>query len=80
MGVILESARFVKVRWELSDADFRRILTFCTVLLLATAVYAFTSNEEGGSLSGLFRGPAAGSERHPHQRARVHARFSAGCR
>jgi protein-glutamine gamma-glutamyltransferase len=59
MGLILESARFVKVRWELSDADFRRILTFCTVLLLATAVYAFTSNEEGGSLSGLMRGPAA---------------------
>ncbi|MGH7992080.1 MAG: DUF4129 domain-containing transglutaminase family protein [Limisphaerales bacterium] len=59
MGLILESARFVKVRWELSEADFRRILTFCTVLMLATAVYAFTSNEEGGNLSGLFRGPGA---------------------
>jgi transglutaminase-like putative cysteine protease len=59
MGVALESARYVKARWELSDADFRRILTFCTVLAFATAVYAFTSNEEGGSLSGLFRGPGA---------------------
>ena len=59
MGLVLESARFVKARWELSDADFRRILTFCTVLAFATAVYAFTSNEEGGSLSGLFRGPGA---------------------
>jgi hypothetical protein len=59
MGVILESARYVKARWELSDADFRRILTFCTVLAFATAVYAFTSNQEGGSLSGLFRGPGA---------------------
>jgi protein-glutamine gamma-glutamyltransferase len=59
MGIILESARFVKARWELSEADLRRVLTFCTVLLLATAVYAFTSNEEGGSLSGLIHGPAA---------------------
>ena len=59
MGIVLESARFVEARWELSDAEFRRILTFCTVLALATAIYAFTSNEEGGSLSGLFRGPAA---------------------
>ena len=59
MGIVLESARFVKARWELSDTDFRRILTFCTVLAFATAIYAFTSNEEGGSLSGLFHGPMA---------------------
>ena len=59
MGTVLESARFVKARWELSDTDFRRILTFCTVLAFATAIYAFTSNEEGGSLSGLFHGPMA---------------------
>src|SRR5579859_7705843 len=59
MGIILESAQFIKARWELSDTDLRRIMTFCTILTLATAVYAFTSNEEGGSLSGLFSGPAA---------------------
>lgn len=59
MGILLESAQFIKARWELSDTDLRRILTFCTILTLATAVYAFTSNEEGGSLSGLFSGPAA---------------------
>ena len=59
MGVILESARFVRARWDLSDDDFRRILTFCTLLTLAAVVYAFTSNEQGGSLGGLFHGPAA---------------------
>ena len=59
MGILLESAQYVRARWELSEADFRRILTFCTVLAFATAVYAFTANEEGGSLSGLFRGPGA---------------------
>lgn len=59
MGIALESARFLKARWELSDADFRRILTFCTMLAFATAVYAFAANEEGGSLGGLFHGPGA---------------------
>jgi protein-glutamine gamma-glutamyltransferase len=59
MGIILESAQFIKTRWELSDTDLRRVLTFCTVLAFATAVYAFTANEEGGSLSGLFSGPSA---------------------
>jgi hypothetical protein len=59
MGVILESARFVRARWDLSDDDFRRILTFCTLLTFAAVVYAFTSNEQGGSLGGLFHGPAA---------------------
>ena len=32
MGIILESARVVKARWDLSDTDFRRILNFCTLL------------------------------------------------
>jgi hypothetical protein len=59
MGTVLESARLIKARWEMSDADFRRILAFCTVLLFATAIYAFTSNEEGGSFSGLLSGPSA---------------------
>ncbi len=44
MAVLLESARFVKARWELSNEDFRRIWTFCTLLFLATAAYAFASN------------------------------------
>ena len=59
MGVILESARVTKMRWDLSDDEIRRILTFCTVLALATAVYAFTSNEEGGSFGGLIHGSGA---------------------
>ncbi len=58
MGVILESARFIKARWDLSDEDFRRILMFCTVLALATAVYAFIAAEPDRNGS-LFRGPAA---------------------
>ena len=43
MAVILESARFVKTRWELSNEDFSRIWTFCTLLFMATAAYGFTA-------------------------------------
>ena len=53
LGVVLESPRFIKVRWDFTEADFRRILTFCTLLALATMVYAFTTNEASGGLSGL---------------------------
>ncbi len=59
MGVILESSRIVKARWELSDAEFRRILMFCTLLALATALYAFSVNEQAHGLGDLFSGPAA---------------------
>ncbi len=59
MGVILESARITNIRWDLSDDEIRRILTFCTVLALATAVFAFASNEEGGSFGGLIHGTGA---------------------
>jgi hypothetical protein len=55
MGIILESARVVKVRWELSDTDFRRILTFCTLFALAATLYVFTDTQEA---SGGFHGPS----------------------
>ena len=53
MGIVLESARFVKARWDLAEEDFRRVLTFCTLLALGLAVYTFTSNEAGGGVNGL---------------------------
>ncbi len=59
MGIVLESARVLKIRWELTEADFRRIATFCTLLSLTLAIYAFSTNEEGGNFDGIFRGPGA---------------------
>jgi hypothetical protein len=56
MGIILESARVFKVRWDLSDTDFRRILTFCTLLALAAMLYVFTNTQESG---GGFHGSGA---------------------
>src|SRR5476649_2906246 len=55
MGIILESARLIKVRWDLSDTDFRRILTFCTLFTLAAMLYVFTDAQESG---GGFHGSA----------------------
>src|ERR1044072_3533719 len=45
MAVILEGRRLTQLRWDFSDDDFARIWTFCTLLFLGTAVYAFTANE-----------------------------------
>src|SRR5882724_2363106 len=59
MAVILESARFVSVRWDFSETEIRRIWNFCTLLSFTMAVYAFTSSEEGGNFMGLFQGAAA---------------------
>jgi hypothetical protein len=64
MGVVLESARFIKARWDLTEEDFRRILNFCILLMLALAVYAFAANQEAGGLNGLFHSSAAAATRN----------------
>ncbi len=45
MGLALESARFIRARWEMADAEIIRIWNFCSLLGLAAAIFAFTSNE-----------------------------------
>ena len=55
LGIVLESARLIKVRWDFSDADFRRILTFCTLLAFAATLYVFAASQEAG---GGFHGAA----------------------
>ncbi|HEY5041724.1 MAG TPA: transglutaminase domain-containing protein [Verrucomicrobiae bacterium] len=56
MGVVLESARFVRGRWDLDDADFNRIWTFCVLLNVVLAAYVFTTNDAGGGLAGMIHG------------------------
>jgi protein-glutamine gamma-glutamyltransferase len=56
MGLILESARFIKVRWDLSTDDFRRLWNFCALLGFALALYVFSTNDEGGGFNNLFHG------------------------
>ena len=49
MGLLVESARWIRARWEFSDQDFSRVWTFCSLLFLGAAVYAF--NDNGGPIS-----------------------------
>lgn len=53
MGVILEAARFTRFRWDLDDADFSRIWSFCVLLNVVLMAYVFTTNNEGGGLMGM---------------------------
>ncbi|HTL16736.1 MAG TPA: transglutaminase domain-containing protein, partial [Patescibacteria group bacterium] len=57
MGLVLEGARLIKARWELSDDDFARIWLFCFLVLLAATVYSFASNEPSADFRGMFRSP-----------------------
>ena len=57
LALILESARLTPARWEFSDDDFARLWTFCTLLFLGTAVYAFTANEGPAHLVTFFENP-----------------------
>jgi hypothetical protein len=63
MGVILESSRFMKLRWDLADDDFKRIWTFCALLFLAAAVYAFADSGGPEGFGHLFEGPNIATER-----------------
>jgi len=57
MALVLEGARLTQARWEFSDDDFWRIWTFCTLVLLGAAVYAFTANEGPSDFTGFLRNP-----------------------
>ncbi|HZL42449.1 MAG TPA: transglutaminase domain-containing protein [Verrucomicrobiae bacterium] len=57
MAVILETARYSSTRWDLSDEDFSRVWTLCSVLFLGASVYAFTSNEGPGRFGQLLQNP-----------------------
>jgi transglutaminase-like putative cysteine protease len=64
MGLTLEAARVIHARWEISDDDFSRIWTFCLVVLLATAVYAFTANEGPSDFRGFLHNPSFLTQRN----------------
>lgn len=57
MGLLFEGARLANVRWDFSDDDFRRLFWFCFLVLIATAVFAFTANEGPSDFRGLLHNP-----------------------
>lgn len=58
MGVLLECPRWFRIQWDMSDEDFIRIRTFCSLLALAGFVYAFTSNEGFAEVRRFFANPS----------------------
>ena len=64
MAVALEGALRVKARWDFTDEDFRRIWTFCALLLLGAAIYAFTASGGPSDLRGFFQNPNYVTERN----------------
>lgn len=64
MGLVLEGARLIRARWEFSDDDFSRIWTFCSLALLAAAVYAFTASEGASDFRGFFHSPNLMTQRN----------------
>ncbi len=57
LGVLLESALFIRARWDLDDADFNRIWSLCVLVMVASAGYVFTTHD--GGAGGVFRGDHA---------------------
>ncbi len=57
MALILEGARFIRVRWEFSDDEFARVWTFCNLLLLAAIILAFHINVGFSTVAQLFEDP-----------------------
>ena len=63
MAAVLEGARLAKARWDFTDEDFRRIWTFCALLLLASALFAFTSTGGPGDFRSFLQNPSFATER-----------------
>ncbi len=57
IGVVLESGRWLRIRWEFSDEDLTRIWTFCSLVFLAATVFSFTSNDGPVGFRGFFENP-----------------------
>jgi hypothetical protein len=64
LAIAIESPRWIQVRWDLSDEDFRRIWLFSTLLLLGATVYAFSLNDGPGNFRVLFQTPNLRTERN----------------
>ena len=64
MAAVLEGAQWIKARWDFTDEDFRRIWTFCALLLLGAAVYAFTASGGPADLRGFLQNPSFATERN----------------
>ena len=59
LGLVLESSRLIRARWDLDDADFNHIWSFCVLLVVVLAGYVFTNNDAGGGFGAMLHGNLA---------------------
>jgi hypothetical protein len=64
VAVLLESSRVVRTRWEFSEEEYNRIWNFCTLLLMGSAVYAFTSSNGPSDVRGFLEHPSYFAQRN----------------
>lgn len=55
MAVVMEARSFVRVRWDLSRADFNRISDVSAVLLAVIAVYQVLGNDSARAVLGILQ-------------------------
>ena len=63
MAVILESGLVFRTRWDLSEDDFSKTWSFCSLVLLSAVVYSFTNNEGPSSFATMFDDLSASNQR-----------------
>ena len=61
---LVEGARWTRWRWELTEKDFGRIWTFCSLVFLAAVVLAFTANQGPADWRGFLQNPSFRTERN----------------
>ena len=45
LSVILEGARYVKIKWDFKQQDFNRVSDLCTVFFFISAIYPYLSDD-----------------------------------
>lgn len=61
IALALEAPRWIRSRWELTQADLDRIWNLCAVLFFGSATYAFASGDGPGAVGGLLAGDNPGA-------------------
>lgn len=64
LGIVLEGARFIRLRWDVTEEDFRRVWNLCMLLALGLIVYTFSTGGTGGGPKGLLPDSAAEATRN----------------
>jgi hypothetical protein len=63
MAVLFEGLRVVRLSWESSEDELNRLWNLVTVIFLAAAVFAFTTNEGPSAFSEMFGNPGLNTSR-----------------